>query len=182
MNAFDAAPVAIRPMRREDVDALAAWDRHADPRFRVYDVGPLTPQEADSLWRALSQPKRVRRPFVAELDGRVVAQLVLREIDTASGSAELGIMVDPALIGRGLGRRILRTFAGYCRATGFRRLTLEVAADNERALRAYRAAGFVARGERVGAPYPGAPPTRIIRMETELPPEAFTEPTACPPR
>ena len=182
MNAFDACPVAIRPMRREDVDALAAWDRHADPRYRVYDVGPLTPEEADALWRALSQPRRVRRPFVAELEGRVVAQLVLREVDSVAGSAELGIMVDPALIGRGLGRRILRSFAGYCKSTGFRRLTLEVASDNERAMRAYRAAGFVARGERVGPPYPGAPPIRIIRMETELSPEASSEPTACRPQ
>lgn len=176
MNGFDAVPVAIRPMRRDDVDALAGWERHADPRFRLYDVGPLTRDEADALWRALSEPPDRRRPFVAVLGEQVVGQLVLRHIDAAAGSAELGIMIDPALLGRGLGRRILRIFAGYCAEKGFRKLSLEVAADNERAIRAYRAAGFVARGERIAPPFSGAAPVRILHMETELPSHPFPEP------
>jgi RimJ/RimL family protein N-acetyltransferase len=182
MNAFDTAPVAIRPMLRSDVDALGGWKRHSDPRFRRYDVGPLTLEQGDALWRALSEPPGFRRPFVATLGGRVVGQLVLREIDVVGGSAELGIMVDPALIGRGLGKRILRTFRGYCAATGFKKLTLEVAAENERAVRAYVASGFVTRGERIAPPHPGAAPTRIIRMETELLSQAFTESQQCEPR
>ena len=181
MNGFDELPVAIRPMVRDDVDALAAWERHADPRYRMYDVGPLSAQEGDALWRALSEPAGVRQPFVAVVEGRVVAQLVLRDIRPDEGSAELGIMVDPGRIGRGLGRRILRAFAGYCAENGYRRLTLEVAADNQRAVRAYQAAGFVTRGERRGAAYPGAGTARILRMETELPPGAFTDSDICQP-
>ena len=165
MNGFAAAPVRIRPMVRADVDALSTWPRHDDPRFRAYDVGPLSRSEGDVLWRALSEPTDLRRPYVAELHGNIVGQLLLRDIDLAARTAELGIMLNPSLIGKGLGRRILRTFAGYCSGEGFQRLTLEVEAENERALRAYRAAGFVARGERRD---PGPPPARIIRMETSL--------------
>ena len=181
MNAFDEGPVGIRPMVRADVDALAGWERHSDPRYRMYDVGPLGAGEGDSLWRALSEPAGVREPFVAEIGGRVVAQLVLRDIRKDDRSAELGIMVDPALIGRGLGRRILRAFAGYCAENGYRRLTLEVAADNERAIRAYQAAGFVTRGERRGPAYPGATTGRILRMETDLAAPPFTDSHSCQP-
>jgi len=181
MNAFDEPPVAIRPMLRDDVDALAGWERHADPRYRMYDVGPLSQEEGDALWRALSEPAGTREPFVALVEGRVVAQLVLRDIRRDEASAELGIMVDPARIGQGLGRRILRAFAGYCAENGYRRLTLEVAADNERAIRAYQAAGFVTRGERRGAAYPGASATRILRMERELASPAFTDSKPCQP-
>lgn len=177
MNVSHDGPVAIRPMERPDVDALAGWERHRDPEYRMYDVGPLSRADGDGLFRLLSEPPEERRPFVATLGERVAAQLVLRAV--ASGAPELGIMMDPALIGRGLGRRILRAFAGYCSERGFRRLTLEVAARNERALRAYRAAGFVACGERRAPLRAGLPPIRIIRMETELPQNAFTESTAC---
>jgi RimJ/RimL family protein N-acetyltransferase len=137
MNGFDQAPVTIRPMLPEDLQALAGWERHADPAFRSYDVGPLSAEQSAEVWRALSDPP-CRRPYVASLGERVVGHLLLR--DRGAGSAELGIMLDPGVIGRGLGRRILRQFAGYCEGRGLRRLTLEVAATNERAQRAYRAA------------------------------------------
>ncbi|HTJ24540.1 MAG TPA: GNAT family N-acetyltransferase [Candidatus Limnocylindria bacterium] len=174
MNGFDQAPVTIRPMHSQDVQALAGWERHADPAFRSYDVGPLSADQAERLWQALSSPPG-RRPYVAALGERVVGHLLLREVDPESGTAELGIMLDPSVIGRGLGRRILRQFAGYCAGCGLRRLTLEVVATNERAQRAYRAAGFVTCGERWGEPAPGQPPVRILRMETELRPETFLQ-------
>jgi diamine N-acetyltransferase len=176
MNGFDQAHVIIRPMLPADLQALAEWERHADPAFRAYDIGPLSAEQAAELWRALSDPPQ-RRPYVACLGERIVGHLLLRGIDPGAGGAELGIMLDPGVIGRGLGRRILRQFAGYCKDCGLRRLTLEVAATNERALRAYRAAGFVTSGERWGQPAPGLPPTRILRMETELRPEPFPQST-----
>lgn len=162
-------------MRVEDLAALAAWERHRDPAFRIYDIGPLTEQRADDLWRAFSDPPDRRRPFVVTLGERIIGHVSLREIDHVAGTAELGIMLDPGVIGRGLGRRILRQFAGDCAESGFRRLTLEVLASNERAQRAYQAAGFVASGERWGSPVPGTPPVRIIRMVTDLLPEPFRE-------
>jgi RimJ/RimL family protein N-acetyltransferase len=115
------------------------------------------------------------RLYVATLGERLVGHLRLRTSADDPAAAELGIMLDPGVIGRGLGRRILRQFAGYCVQYGLRRLTLEVVATNERAVRAYRAAGFVVCGERRGEPAPGHAPVPILRMETELRPETFHE-------
>lgn len=142
-------------MRRPDLDAFADWGRHSDPLYRHYDPRILAPPEADELWRFLSGAPRLRRPYVAQHDGRVVASLMLRRIDLEGGSGEIGIVLDPSLVGRGLGRRILSEFAVVLASEGFRHVSLEVVAFNRRAIAAYRAAGFVETGERWGAPEPG---------------------------
>lgn len=134
-------------MRREDVDALAAWGRHDEPLFRHYNLPTLSALGADELWAFFSGSPEKHRPYVGLAGERVVASMILSRIDPAAGSAELGIILDPACMGRGLGRRILVAFAAVLAGEGFRRLHLEVAGYNERAIAAYRAAGFTVLDE-----------------------------------
>jgi ribosomal protein S18 acetylase RimI-like enzyme len=54
------------------------------------------------------------------------------------------IELDEAHRGRGLGQAAMAAVADVCRTMGASRLGLSVAADNERAIAAYRAVGFVA--------------------------------------
>jgi RimJ/RimL family protein N-acetyltransferase len=154
-------------MRREDVDALAAWGRHDEPLFRHYNVPALSALAADELWAYLAGSPAERRPYAGVEGERVVASLILRQMDHAAGSAELGIILDPACMGRGLGRRILESFAAVLAGEGFRRLRLEVAGYNERAIAAYRAAGFTVLDEYWAEPEPGieiaALPDREVR-------------------
>jgi RimJ/RimL family protein N-acetyltransferase len=154
-NAAGDAIVAIRPMRRDDVDAFAVWSRHDDPLFRHYNVPEMSPGDADELWRLLSDDPSLRRPYAGLAGERVVATLMLRNIDLAAGSGEIGIMLDPATLGQGLGRRILAAFLAVLEADGFRRVLLEVAGYNERAIAAYRAAGFALGDEYWAEPEPG---------------------------
>jgi diamine N-acetyltransferase len=154
-NAADSAIVAIRPMRREDVDAFATWAHHIDPLFRHYNVPALSDGDADELWAYLSGTPEVRRPYAGFAGDRMVATLIVRNMDPALGSGELGIMVDPAFLGRGLGRRILGAFVEVLANEGFRRLHLEVAGYNGRAIAAYRASGFAVRDEYWADPEPG---------------------------
>jgi diamine N-acetyltransferase len=142
-------------MRRDDVDAFAAWGRHDDPLFRHYNVPRLTRADADAMWAMLTSDPAVRRPYAGLAGERVVATLMVRNIDRAAGSGELGIMVDPAYLGQGLGRRILGAFLAVLKDDGFRRVHLEVAGYNERAIAAYRAAGFAVSGEHWAEPEPG---------------------------
>jgi ribosomal protein S18 acetylase RimI-like enzyme len=53
------------------------------------------------------------------------------------------IAVRPEARGRGVGRELLAAVERHARATGCCKVTLEVRADNQRAQRAYRRAGFV---------------------------------------
>jgi diamine N-acetyltransferase len=154
-NAPDAANVAVRPMRREDVDAFAGWARHSDPLFRHYNLPALSAADADDLWAFLSGTPEVRRPYVGLAGEQVVATLIVRGIDPSTAAGELGIMLDPAYLGRGLGKRILGAFAEVLANEGFRRLHLEVAGYNGRAIAAYRASGFAVCDEYWADPEPG---------------------------
>jgi RimJ/RimL family protein N-acetyltransferase len=142
-------------MRREDVDAFAGWARHADPLFDHYNLPVLTAGAADELWTYLSSTPDVRRPYAGLADERVVATLVVRNIEPAERSGELGIMLDPAYLGRGLGRRILGAFTEVLANEGFRRVHLEVAGYNGRAIGAYLASGFRVCDEYWADPEPG---------------------------
>ncbi len=142
-------------MRRDDIDAFATWGHSNDPLDAPYDIPPLDRFAADSLWRFLSSDPATRRPYAGLIDGRFAAQLLVRATGE-SGVADIGITLDPSLRGRGFGTRILRSLGReLSERDGVARLTLEVAAYNLRAQRAYRAAGFVSRGERFGPPDPG---------------------------
>jgi RimJ/RimL family protein N-acetyltransferase len=155
MNDDARAIVAVRPMQRGDVDAFAGWGRSTDPLDAPYELPPLDRAAADSLWRFLSTRPAERRPYAGLVDGRFAAHLLVRPSPDAA-AADLGITLDPALRGRGFGTRIVRALAEELRAhAGVRRLTLDVAAYNVRAQRAYRAAGFLPRSERFGPPDPG---------------------------
>jgi ribosomal protein S18 acetylase RimI-like enzyme len=149
----DDAIVAVRPMRRDDIAAFSTWGTHADPLFAHYDVRPLGPVETDDLWRTLASEPHLRRPYAALADGAVVGSLMVRP--AGAGVGEVGIVLDPARIGRGLGRRILAAFVAVLRAEGFCRLRLDVAGYNARAIAAYRASGFATVDERWDVPEPG---------------------------
>jgi RimJ/RimL family protein N-acetyltransferase len=161
-NISAEAIVAVRPMRRSDVDALAQWGRHDDPLFYQYNVPPLSRADADDLWAGLSGDPGRRRPFAGLEGDRVVASLIVRHAAPGAIEGELGIILDPACLGRGLGRRILDAFVAVLAAEGFRRLQLEVAGYNGRALAAYRAAGFAVVDDYWADPEPGIDPASLL--------------------
>ena len=80
----------------------------------------------------------------------------------AAPAPTVGIVLDPRSIGRGLGRRILTAFATVLEVEGFRRLRLDVAGYNARAIAAYRAAGFAAVAERWDEPEAGIDVARLL--------------------
>ena len=153
--------VAIRPMRRADLDAFAGWGKHDDPLFRHYDVRALAPTEADDFWSALADAPEMRRPYAAIAGSRVIGSLVVRL--GGAGIGEVGIVLDPRFIGRGIGRRILATFATVLATEGFRCLWLDVARYNARAIAAYRAAEFTVVDERWDDLEPGLDVAALLR-------------------
>jgi RimJ/RimL family protein N-acetyltransferase len=198
----EQANVAVRPLRREDLDAFAAWGVYDDPLLRHYTPRALSPAETDALFRELTGTPERNRAYAGLYGERFIATLLLRDLDAANGTAEVGIVVHPGYLGRGLGPRILRAFAAVLAREGLRRLRLDVAAFNRRAIAAYRSVGFLPSGERWGEPEPGidlatllsspaggavsphvrrepggAFSIRIIEMEHELPMAECFKPT-----
>lgn len=97
-------------------------------------TGDPLPDEA--TWQERLRPGSV----VLEEDGRVVAVAWARTI--GAWAHVVHVIVDEALQGRGLGRRLMEGLAACLRAAGCSRWYLNVKRDNEPALRLYRALGF----------------------------------------
>ena len=129
-------------MRRADLDAMARWGRHDDKLFAIYNVPRLTREEGDAYWERMTSDGRTLM-VAADAGVEFVAHIIIRAVDRVAATGDLGIAVDPARIGQGLGRRVLRELFHYLlREEGLTTLTLDVAGYNRRAVRAYRAAGF----------------------------------------
>jgi RimJ/RimL family protein N-acetyltransferase len=86
--------------------------------------------------------------FAIEADGRVIGVIGLHGQNRREGTTEFGIYIgDRAYLGKGYGRDAVNVLLGWAfRVQNWRRVWLEVLATNERAIRAYRACGFVEEG------------------------------------
>lgn len=71
----------------------------------------------------------------------LIGDLTVTDIDHAE--PELGMIVDAAHRGRGIGRALLEHAVAWARANGKQALTLRVFPDNERARELYLRSGFV---------------------------------------
>ncbi len=80
-----------------------------------------------------------------------------RAVDTFLG--------DPAWLGRGHAHRYLRQRAGDLLAAGATAVVIDPSPDNERAVRAYRRAGFVERGR---APCEDGDPVLVMEFDPAL--------------
>ena len=86
----------------------------------------------------------MRRTWAVEdRSGCLIGRISLRDIDNGKAQARLGITFGAPYIGRGLGTDALGLFLDhYFTDLGFLVLLLDVAAPNQRAVRAYERLGF----------------------------------------
>ena len=132
------ARVRLRPIVAADVDALTAIVESSDvarwwpnyDRARVEDEA-LHPDEEETKW-------------AIEHDGRVVGMIqAAEETEAEFRHAGIDLYLDPAVRGRGLGPDAIRLVAAWLiDERGHHRLTIDPAADNAPAIRAYRKVGF----------------------------------------
>jgi RimJ/RimL family protein N-acetyltransferase len=131
-----------------------------DLRDRVLALGPRPEQErfsgtpAETLPDAEADPQR--QPVAIVADGEPVGFCVLHRGPGPGGLAPTpadvllrGFLVDAEAQGRGIATRALRGLPGFVarHAPGAQRIVLTVNTRNPAAIRAYRNAGFLDRGE-----------------------------------
>jgi ribosomal-protein-alanine N-acetyltransferase len=135
---FDAAAMLWRPLRVEDVPAVAALEREA--HIAPWTAGNFT----DALAAGYSMT-------VGEAGRSIVAYGVLL---LAPGEAQLlNLTVAASARRRGLGRMLLRRFLADAKARGAEQCFLEVRVSNTAAISLYAAEAFVPVARRV-AYYP----------------------------
>ena len=81
--------------------------------------------------------------FTIVVDGRVAGMIqCYEEAEPKYRHASIDLFLDPALHGRGLGTEAVRQMVARLLARGHHRLTIDPAASNAAAVRAYEKAGF----------------------------------------
>jgi len=123
-----------RPAQPADLDAVCA-------------IAQSSPSSA--RWSRAQYAEEIGsgRGLLAVLDnGEVRGYFVLRQVPPEAQLVDLAVR--PRDHGRGLGRALLDGAAAAARAWGCAKITLEVSAANEPALRLYRRAGFQVVGRR----------------------------------
>jgi putative acetyltransferase len=137
--------VAVRPARRDDVDAIV------DLFIAVVDEG---------RWLGAEPPvdrATQRERFLEHIDGSARGAAVVAvagdeivghaRVDLAPYNvAGLGMMVDARWRGRGVGGALVDAIVEASRALGAHKIALQVWPHNEAALRLYRRHGFVEEG------------------------------------
>jgi RimJ/RimL family protein N-acetyltransferase len=146
-----APQVRLRPFRRGDLPRVIAWRHDADVRRgALWSEAPFGPREAQRWLRAVSDgvdPSRLT--FAVELrpSGRLVGLTNLSRIDRRSGTAYFGVVIgEKDCWGRGIAFDALSLMLRRAAGLGLRKVLLEVAADNPRAIALYRRAGFETEG------------------------------------
>jgi RimJ/RimL family protein N-acetyltransferase len=141
--------VTLRALTEADLPRLAQFKN--DVEFELLGGGdPPRPRTLETVRQFFEeQAKDKESPtFAIEADGLFIGDCGLHNVNRRDGTAEVGIGIgDREYWGRGYGREALTLLVDYgFRMQNLRKLWLEVHGSNSRAIRSYRAVGFVEEG------------------------------------
>jgi len=131
---LDGHAVELRPLT--DADAPELRRIHATPEVARWWEGPAAGFPRDD------EPEATR--LVIEVDGAVAGMVqYVEETTPRYRHAAIDLFLDPALHGRGIGTAAIRQVVRHLvDDRGHHRITIDPAADNLAAIRAYEKAGF----------------------------------------
>ena len=127
--------VSLRPGTVNDVDRLASILREPDVanRWGTFERGEIEEELVGD-----------EKVFVIEVDGEVIGAIQYgEEEDPMYRHASIDIFLTTSRQGQGFGSEAIRVLASHLiQGRGHHRLTIDPAADNEAAIRAYQKVGF----------------------------------------
>ncbi|MBZ2175416.1 GNAT family N-acetyltransferase [Schnuerera sp. xch1] len=135
--------VRIAPLKLEDVYAMRNWGTHENPLLFDYNLPPLTDEELKN-WHYYKTSERNRKYFsIFDEDHRLIGYLGIKSIRKIFKDSVLGIVFDPNNVNKGYGTEAITTFLDYYfNEMNMRKMYLDVAKFNKRALRCYKKSGF----------------------------------------
>src|SRR5271166_4795848 len=141
--------VVLRTQEKDDLKRLHELGNNVELRMlggSYWAPRPLADYEKD-FEKSLESKEKAE--FVIEVDGKVIGDIGLHDWrNRRAGSASFGVGIfDPEYLGQGYGREAINLFLDWCfRIMNYRRIHLDTLASNERAIRCYKACGFVEEG------------------------------------
>ena len=163
----DKTAVDVAPLKEEHVRDFLTWTDYDDPLFCMYNF--LEDEDTVGDWYRWKTKGRRDQYFAILKEGRAAGYMGLKNISRITRSAEVGIILDRAVIDRGLGRAAMDWLLDYGFDTlGLEWIFLEVLPWNGRAIHLYASLGF----EKIG---------RVFRR-VDLPQGAADDPAFAPYR
>ena len=140
--------VRIEPLELEDVYKMRHWEKHKSPLFEDYNFPEMTDEEAKG-WYNFKAKKRSKKCFgIKNRKNILIGYLTIRNIKKLTKKSTLGIVIDPKYINQGYGTESLEVFLEYYfQNLNMKKLILQVAKFNERAIRCYDKCGFIIKDE-----------------------------------
>jgi RimJ/RimL family protein N-acetyltransferase len=118
---------------------IREWHQRHDRRQIEHWPEHDQPEQWSQVQRVTS--KRISFAVDRFLIG-LVGRITLRDFDAAELSARLGLYFHPDFCGLGFGTESLLIFCDWQRSQNLHVIRLDVASDNQRAMRCYQKAGF----------------------------------------
>lgn len=142
--------VVLRSFREADFAVWYEFAQQVDVSLLALGAWrPMTVDTARRVWEGFTQaPPDERIYFAVEAQGAFIGVIGIKDLDLRSRHGWLAINIGaPGQHGRGYGRDAIRTLLRWAfEIQNLHRVSLDTFATNERALRCYRACGFVEEG------------------------------------
>lgn len=168
------AHIRLTPLRPEDSDQLFAWINDSDLVNLNAPFKPVSRPDHER-WFASITARRDVAIFAIRLgsDDRLIGTCQLNEIDRDRRTCRLQIRIgDRREWAKGYGTEAVTELLRHAwGALGMRRVSLDVFADNARAIRAYEKAGFSRAGATPGAVVIKGERKDLVEMTVEVPRE-----------
>jgi len=138
--------VILRPIRSDDIARQHDFNQDIELYGLMNSYPRVSPLEkAQAFYESRTKPDDDLAPFAIEADGKYIGHCTLTGLKHPHGNLNLSILIgDRAYWGRGYGREVVRLLLDYgFYYLGGRFIGLTTHAKNERALRCFKACGFV---------------------------------------
>lgn len=138
-----AVKIVIRRATVDDAREIAAVINSviAEGQYTIFDR-PFTEEEERAFISSLGSRSAL---LIAEITGKIAGVQVLDQFspfESTSHVATMGTWLRSDYRGRGIGRQLAEESFGLARDNAYRKIVIQVLAENERALRFYRSLGF----------------------------------------
>lgn len=135
--------ITITPIKLEDTFFLKEWGVHENPLLADYNLPELTIGELEAWYYSKIRKSNNKYFSVFNEKNRFIGYLGIKNIRKILKDSILGIVFDPNYVNKGYGTEAIITFLDYYfNEMNMKRLYLEVARFNKRAMRCYEKCGF----------------------------------------
>lgn len=135
--------VRIAPLKLEDVYFMRNWGVHENPLLSDYNLPLVSDEEIKEWYYYKIYDKKQKYYSVFNEQNRFVGYMGIKNIRKIWKDSILGIVFDPNYVNQGYGTEAITIFLDYYfNEMKMKRMFLEVAQFNKRALRCYKKSGF----------------------------------------